>query len=236
MNVTALGATAHLYLGALGFCFAATLSGANADPIEYVDDWHVLKSSVSQALTVPETNFEVSISSKGFVFSSREDGEILLDMKKGVYDLYVMNPSPNTGYRTTLWLFKQSENELTQLLINWPDKEIIQNAMQWDFGSLEGIFENCDNHQGFEEQGIRLKENYFLTRFNAGQRPNSLNCTYLLGGGRCSLVYNKRDEWGVNDKLIFDQNFQYVGDIVSIEKTISSGCVLKSRLRLNLPH
>ena len=57
-------------------------------------------------------------------------------------------------------------------------------------------------------------------------------CTYLIGGGRCELIYDQiTEEYGVGDKMVISNYFEYSGDINSVGATVFNGCSLYKKLK-----
>lgn len=202
-----------------------------ADPVSYINDWEFLDQFDTTKIIATDGSYELEQLNNKLRVSIGGEREFLIDLGNGVFDIYVMGSKTKPMEAINLWAFNRTGMTLANLEVDIKKGTANTQQIPWELGTLEAVFANCESHKGFLMSPIKMKTNFFLSRMPKQNRPKKFNCGYLLNGGRCGLVFDQNDNWRVNDKLIFDDAFNYVGDIESIEGIVTSGCILKSRLK-----
>ena len=196
----------YIFLG-LMICY-----GAYADPVEYIDDWYLLDNTEANTLEIKDSNglIKLTVQDKNLILTAKKQTSSIYQFNEDKFDIYLITKENNLN---VIYIFNHTTKTLLAANIN--DSDIVFNEMPWEFGSLMAIFTNCNKVK--EWRGEEIKLNYFLTKFNYKQRPKKYKCGYLMFGGRCTLVYDpKTSEYGIGDKMIISNDFNYVGDIDEI--------------------
>ena len=186
--------------------------GAYADPIEYIDDWHLLDNTEANTLEIKDSNglIKLTVQDKNLILTAKKQTSSIYQFNEDKFDIYLITKENNLN---VIYIFNHTTKTLLAANIN--DSDIVFKKVPWEFGSLMAIFTNCNKVK--EWRGEEIKLNYFLTKFNYKQRTKKYKCGYLMFGGRCTLVYDpKTNEYGIGDKMIISNDFNYVGDIDEI--------------------
>ena len=203
-----------------------------ADPIQYVDDWDTMNEMTTTKIMDKITGISVEFDKNGDLLLSKEKQSTTVSLPKGTYEGYILNPEMSDDNKHDLrsLLFNRKLRETLFVDIEWMQKTSNLKKTDWNFGFLEGVFANCTSD--YEVLYEELKTSYyFISKLQADQRTKEYKCSYFLGGGRCYLSMDPSSgKEGYYDKLVLDQNFNYVGDLTSIEQLLNAGCDFKKRL------
>lgn len=209
----------------LSILFLATYSFA--DPIEYVDDWYLLKYTEDYELKDKEADIRLSAYNQKLFLTRENETHTIYEFDNDTYEVYLISEEEN---KRIVYVFNDSKKKLFKAEIKIKDTVFIE--IPWQFGSLKAIFKNCDDSE--ENFNYEIKKNNFLTKFKYSKRPKGLQCGYLISGGRCYLIYDpKTNEYEVGDKMILSADLEYKGDINSIGFTVFGGCSLYRKLTIN---
>jgi len=183
---------------------------SNADPIEYKDDWNTLDSLKTNSLFYKGSNDKISLSveNKVLILNFNNKNSNIYEFNDDNFDIYitVKDNTPN------IYIFNHTTKKL--YASNIKNSKVEFKNVKWDFGSLMAIFSDCKKIETTTEvYSEQIKKNYFLTKYKWKDRPKNYKCSYLIFGGRCSLIYNANtSEYGVGDKMVVSDNFSYMGD------------------------
>ena len=197
---------AIIFLGLL-FC-----SVSFADPIEYIDDWHLLDKTKANTLKIKDSNVSIklSVQEKNLILTLNKKTSSIFKFNNDKFDIYLINKENNLN---AIYIFNHTTKTL--LAANVDKSGVIFKEMPWEYGLLMGIFQSCNKF--VETWFLEIKANYFLTKYKYKERPKKYRCGYLIYGGRCYLIYDpKTDEYEIGDIMIVSNDFKYVGDLDNI--------------------
>ena len=187
-------------------------SSVVADPITYVDDWHLLKQHEKKILEINENDFLIKlyIENDNLILTKSDESFEIFKFNNDKFDIYLIKKENNLN---VIYIFNHTTKTL--LAADIDKSGIIFKEMPWEYGLLMAIFKNCNKIE--ESLYLEIKQNYFLTKYKYKERPKKYKCGYLIYGGRCYLIYDpKTDEYEIGDKMIVSNDLKYVGDLDNI--------------------
>jgi|TARA_B110000116_G_C16667542_1_gene504658 hypothetical protein len=183
-----------------------------ADPIEYIDDWHLLDKTKTNILKTKDSNgsIKLSVQEKNLILTLNKKTSSIYQFNNDKFDIYLIKKENNLN---VIYIFNHTTKTL--LAADIDKSGIIFKEMPWEYGLLMAIFKNCNKIE--ESLYLEIKQNYFLTKYKYKERPKKYKCGYLIYGGRCYLIYDpKTDEYEIGDKMIVSNDLKYVGDLDNI--------------------
>ncbi|MDC0037256.1 hypothetical protein OAJ30_01110 [Alphaproteobacteria bacterium] len=190
-------------------------SSVVADPITYVDDWHLLKQYEKKILEINENDFLIKlyIENNNLILTKSDESFEIFKFNNDKFDIYLVSEE---GSNHKVFIFNYSNETL--IFANLLASKISFIEAPWDFGSLRAIFHNCNDTPLMLGE---IKDNYFLSKYKYKERPSKYQCGYLMNGGRCELIVDpKTNEYNFGDKMIVTNDFKYEGEINSIKHVL----------------
>ena len=199
-----------------------------SDPIIYKDDWNTLDSLKVNKLSYKNSSKKINL--------SVENKNLILRFNDNESNIYKFNDSNFDVYLTVkkniphIYIFNHNTKKLLVSSIN--NNNVKFKKIEWNFGTLMAIFADCKKIKTTTEvYNDQIKNNYFLTKFSFKERPKKFKCSYLIFGGRCSLIFNEStNEYGVGDKMIVSDTLDYKGDFDDMRDIVGAENGINCRL------
>ena len=176
---------------------------------EEKEEWDILKTIEYFNLGHWEDGWEISVKENELIYIKTEGPNpvlrtVLFTFGEGKFDIYLIDEFDDEY----LVIYDDSLKRIYKSKLDHENIEFTQ--FDWDFGALRAIFKHCNDLRDNFGRNIsqEIQQNYYLTQWNYFDREDGYKRKYLIGGGRADVY--------ASDMAILNQNFQYQGDLGSL--------------------
>ncbi len=200
---------------------------ANTDPVTMYNDWYLIKDTIVKKIKDKKLNIDLFIKDNSLILKHKKDENLIYDFNYVKHDVYLVEENKEN----IIYIFNHKEKKLVKGKIE--NKQVNFSEVEWKFNSLMGVIKKCNIKKYASDFSMleRIQNNSFLAKYKYSLRPEEMQCSYFIGGGRCSLAVDPLTDETVDiEMMIINNKLKYAGDLSSIDSVYKDICQFYDKL------